>query len=75
MAKKMKYDFLECLKQMPPLKHSTGEKFDISQSEAAAWIAKQPEVMQKVFDTARYRGVIRYDSRTGKWRGVDYNGN
>lgn len=73
MAKKMKYDFLECVKKMLPLKHSiVGKTFNISESEAAAWIASQPEVMQKVFDTARYHGVIEYDPDMGEWRGVDY---
>ena len=73
MAKKMKYDFLNCIKQMPPLRHSVdGEEFDIAESEAARWISRQPEVMQKIFDTARYRGVIEYNPETGKWQGVDY---
>ena len=76
MPKKMKYDFLDCVKQMPPLKHSvSGKKFDITESEAAAWISKQPEVVQKVFDMARYHGVIEYDSDTGMWQGVDYDDN
>lgn len=71
----MKYDFLDCIKQMPPLKHSSPEKkFDITESEAAAWISSQPEIMQKIFDTARYHGVIKYDSISGKWKGVDYDG-
>lgn len=74
MAKKMKYDFLDCVKRMPPLKHSTDDKaFDVSQSEAAKWIASRPEVMQKIFDTARYHGVIKYDADTGTWRGADYD--
>lgn len=72
---RMKYDFLESIKKMPPLLHTVkGEAFDIMQSEAAKWIAAQPEVMQKIFDTARYRGVIRYDAETGRWQGVDYDG-
>ena len=76
MAKKMKYDFLDGIKKMAPLRHSfPGEKFDITESEAAAWISNQPEVMQKIFDTARYHGVIEYDSQTGKWKGIDYDSN
>lgn len=75
MAKKMKYDFLDCVKHMPPLRHSVpGRKFDVAESEAATWISNQPEVMQKIFDTARYRGVIAYNPETGMWQGVDYNG-
>ena len=76
MAKKMKYNFLDCVKQMPPLRHSVpGRKFDITESEVATWISTRPEVMQKIFDTARYQGVIEYDTETGKWQGVDYDGN
>lgn len=75
MAKKMNYDFLESVKQMPPLRHAIpGKEFDISESEAAVWISNQPEVMQKIFDTARYHKAIEYDPQTGKWQGVDYDG-
>lgn len=75
MAKKMKYNFLDCVRQMPPLRHSVpGREFDITESEAAVWISNQPEIMQKIFDTARYHGLIKYDPKTGKWRGVDYDG-
>lgn len=76
MGRKMKYDFLDAVRKMPPLAHSRKEgKFDISESEAAAWIANQPEVMQKIFDTARYHGAIKYNPATGKWQGADYHGN
>lgn len=76
MAKKMNYDFLDCVKQMPPLKHSSGGgTFDISKSEAAAWITSQPDVQQKIFDMARYHGAIKYDPDTGTWRGSGYDGN
>lgn len=75
MAKKMKYDFLECVKSMPPLIHSKkGETFNIAESEVAKWIASQPDIMQKIFDTARYHGVIEFDPETGTWQGVDYDG-
>lgn len=60
---------------MLPLRHTAEDgKFDIARSEAAKWIAEQPEVMQKIFDTARYQGVIEYDAETGRWKGVDYGG-
>lgn len=75
MANKMKYDFLDNVRKMPPLLHTVkGEKFDISKSEAAVWISNQPEVMQKIFDMARYHGVIEYNQDTGTWQGVDYDG-
>ncbi len=75
MARKMNYDFLESVKQMPPLRHAIpGKEFDISESEVAAWISSQPGVMQKIFDIARYHGAIKYDSISEKWKGVDYDG-
>ncbi len=73
---KMKYDFLEDVKKMPPLRHTAEDgTFDIACSEAAKWIVSRPGVMQKIFDTARYRGVIKYDADTGTWQGVDHDGN
>lgn len=71
----MDYSFLECVKKMPPLRHSIpGRGFDIRMSEAAAWIASQPEVIQKMFNLAQNKKAIRYDPETGKWQGVDYDG-
>ena len=73
MGRKMNFDFLEPIKQMPPLPHSyPGKKFDITKSKVAAWIASQPEVMLKIFDIARYHKVIQFDPATGTWKGVDY---
>lgn len=75
MRKKMNYDFLECLKKMPPLRHSfLNRDFDIMKSEVAIWISNQPSVMLKLFDIARYHKVITYNPETGKWKGVNYNG-
>lgn len=74
--KKLDYSFLECARVMPPLRHSIpGEEYDISRSEAAAWIASRPDVIQKIFNMAQNNKVIRYDPGTGKWQGVDYRGN
>ena len=74
--KKLDYGFLECVKKMPPLRHSVpGKDYDVRRSEAAAWIASQPDVVQKIFNIAQNNRVIRYDPGTGKWQGVDYSGN
>lgn len=73
MGNRMNYDFLDCVKNMPPLSHArTGKEFDINDSEAARWIANQPSVLQKIFDMARYQKVIQYDPETGTWEGVEY---
>ena len=74
MAKKMSYDFLNCAKEMPPLRHTIpGTQYAIGLSNVARWIANQPEVLQKVFDMARQKGMIIYDKETGMWKGADYD--
>ncbi len=73
MRNTLNYDFLNCLRKMPPLRHSIPNvPFDIMNSEAARWIASQPEVVQKMFNMASNRKVIEYDRDTGKWQGADY---
>ena len=74
MRAKMDYRFLECAKKMPPCFHSEpGRQFDISKSEVAAWLASQPDIMQKIFDMAQNKKVIKYDPETKKWKGADYH--
>lgn len=71
--KKMNYDFLDCVRKMPPLMHSIpGQKYDVMNSQAALWIASQPDVIQKMFNMAQNNKAIMYDAETGTWRGVDY---
>lgn len=61
-------------KKMPPLKHSfPGEKFDIRKSEAAQWLASQPEIMLLIFDAVKSSGRIVYDPVAGTWRGVEWD--
>ncbi len=75
MARKVNYDFLNCMKDMPALYHTNKDgSFDICKSEVVQWIMKQPEVGQKVFDMAKNKGLIEYDPDSKTWRGVDYNG-
>ena len=75
MSVNLNYDFLESAKKMPPLSHSEkNKKFDIQNSAAAKWIINQPEVIQKVFDIAKRKGIIVYDPKTETWQGVDYDG-
>lgn len=73
MSKTINYDFLNCIKKMPPLSHKvSGEDFDIRKSRVVWWIIKQPDVLQKLFDIAHNRNLIRYDKKTGKWVGVEF---
>lgn len=67
MPRTINYDFLNCVKKMPPLSHKvSGEDFDIRKSRVVWWIIKQPSVLQKLFDIAHNRNLIRYDSESGK---------
>lgn len=67
----LNYDFLNCARKMPELRHKSIGKFDICKSEVAAWLMQQPEIMQKVFDMASRKGVIVYDRVKGTWKGAD----
>lgn len=70
----LNYDFLNAAKCMPMLRHKEiNKQFDIRKSEAAKWICSQPEVLQKIFDMARRKGLIEYDSETNTWKGIDYH--
>lgn len=62
----------QCARQMPALRHRTCEPFDITESEAAAWLCSQPDVMDAVFDKAKQKGFIVFDPATRTWRGVDH---
>lgn len=64
---------LMCVKSMPPLRHSAGDKkFDITKSKACQWLIRQPDVLNYVFDKVREEKLIAYDLTTGTWQGIDY---
>lgn len=65
-------------KLMPPLYHTLpGKKFDINDSEVINWLMEQEETKQFVFNCVCNKGedskVIRYDSSTCKWKGINYD--
>ena len=71
--KKLNYDFLDCAKKMPPLKHGMGDdEFDIMNSDVAAWLMNQPEIRQKIFNMAVNKKLIVFSPKTRKWQGVDH---
>lgn len=72
MAKRISYNFLECAKSMPKLKHSCGKCFSVSESEVCQWLVKQTSVQQKIFDMAINSKSIVYDKQSGCWRGIEY---
>lgn len=77
MSKNKVSKLLDVAKRMPPLYHTLpGEEFDVSKSEVIQWLIRQPDILSYISN--RVRGdskLIVYDWETGKWQGVDYNGN
>ncbi|MGP8314673.1 hypothetical protein ACG0Z4_27790 [Enterocloster aldenensis] len=60
---------------MPPLYHSCpGEKYNPKKSEVLKWISERPSLLTYTFDKLVQSGQIEYNSDTGKWQGVDYDG-
>jgi hypothetical protein len=59
--------------KMPPLRHYPieGGPFNISKSEVVAWLMKQPELQQELFNLAKRAGAIAFDPQSGCWCGVE----
>ena len=71
---KVNFEFLECAAFMPELQHkSLKNEFNIADSDAAQWLCHQPEIMQKIFDWARLKGLIVYDADRGVWKGINFD--
>lgn len=61
--------------EMPPLYHTLpGEQYDPKKSQVLKWISERPGFLAYVFDKLVQSGQIEYDTDTGKWQGVDYDG-
>jgi hypothetical protein len=56
---------------MPPLPHYADRerKFRIQDSQAAAWLAAQPDLWQWLFTACATRSLIVFDLATRTWRG------
>lgn len=63
-------------KTMPPLFHKLPDsKFDIRKSRVVWWLIKQPEVLNYIWnDIVQPSGAVVYDRESGKWKGVDFDG-
>ncbi len=70
--RKLNYNFLDCAKNMPMLKHTNTVPFDITKSEVAKWLVSQPAIMQKIFNMASNHNVIKFNPATQLWQGVNY---
>jgi len=69
-----KSEKLNCIKTMPPLRHSIpGYDFDIRNSEVVNWLIQQPDILQWLMQNARNTGFLIYDPLSGLWRGCDYD--
>ena len=76
MPKQKVSKLLDVVKKMPPLYHTLpGEEFDLSKSEVVQWLIRQPDILSYIANRITGIGkLIVYDRETGKWKGVDYNG-
>lgn len=64
---------VKAARKMPPLYHKLpNEKFDIRKARTLWWLTKQPAVLEHIWNIVKQSGAIRYDARTGKWQGVDF---
>jgi len=56
--------------RMPSKYHTLpGHDFALHRSEVVAWLVRQPEIQQWVFNIASGRKLITYDPDTGLWKG------
>lgn len=76
MSKHKVSKLLDVAKKMPPLYHTLpGEEFDLSKSEVVQWLIQQSDILSYISNRVMGTGeLIVYDQETGKWQGVDYDG-
>ena len=73
MPKPNREKILNAATTMPPLHHSIPDQpFDIRNSEVVKWLAKQPEILNYVWNNIKNSGAVVFNPETGKWQGVDY---
>lgn len=66
---------LNAVRGMPPLFHKhPGKEFDFEKSDVVQWLLRQDGVRNFIFSKMSAYGLIKYNSNTGKWYGVDYMG-
>lgn len=61
----------KAIESMPPLSHypDRTQPFSWSDSEVVRFITSRPEVQQYLFEHAKEKGFISFDSTTLKWVG------
>ena len=66
---------LEVGRHMPPLYHKLpGEDYDVRKSPAVKWLIKNPAILEFVWDQFKQSSDVIYDADSGKWIGVDWEG-
>lgn len=72
---KARQDIIDTAKRMPPLFHKLpGEDFDIRKARTLWWLVKQPQVLKYIWDLLKQSGAVEYNSSTGKWQGIEFEG-
>lgn len=62
-------------RNLPPSYHKLpGQEYDVRKSEVIDWLIKRPSIREFLWDHIRQSGHVEYDSETGIWTGVDYDG-
>lgn len=74
MKKKAASKNMEVARLMPSLYHSIpGAPFDIRKSEVVQWLVKNPDILNYIWNNIKNSGAVVFDSKSGKWQGVDYD--
>jgi len=64
---------LSVVKTMPKLQHRIpNEEYDVAESNVVKWLIQQPDVLQHLFETMKDRKLIKYNSDTSTWQGIEY---
>lgn len=75
MPKKKSKPKLRVARNMPPLHHTLpGEPYHYKKSEVLKWLSERPALIEQIFADVSGTKDIIYDSYTGKWQGVDWEG-
>ena len=77
MASKLKKrsKLLDVSKKLPPSYHTIpGQEFNVKKSEVINWLIDQPEILNYLWNNIKQSGDVFYDSETGIWTGVDWEG-
>lgn len=60
---------------MPPLYHTLpNQEYDARKSEVVKWLAKNPALIEHLFTVVSNSKDVFYNPETGKWQGVDWEG-